>query len=61
MFEQFAFTVGYTFILLCVSFLYYKIGYSRGVQDALLSVRHFEPVALDKALDKMKEQLNEAE
>lgn len=58
MLDLFLFTVGYVSILLVVSFVYYRMGYHRGVQDALLSIRQFDPKALDKALDKMRKEVD---
>lgn len=60
MLDQFLFTVGYVSILLAVSYVYYKIGYHKGIQDALFSVNQFEPEALNRSLDEMRKIVDEA-
>lgn len=59
MLEQFLFSVGYVIIVGVVSGIYYRIGYHKGVQETIMSIRQFEPVALDKALDKMRKEIDE--
>lgn len=58
MLEQFLFTVGYVAIIGVVAGFYHTVGYKRGVTDTLLSMKHFEPEAYQRALLKMQKELN---
>lgn len=56
--ETLYFVVAYTALLAIVAFIYYSIGYKRGIKDTLLSMRAHEPKAVDNALKRMQEGLD---
>ncbi len=58
MLDQFLFTTGYVVIIGVVAAIYHTIGYKKGVTDTLLSMKHFEPEAYERALIKMQKELN---
>lgn len=57
-FEVLFFVSCYTVLLGIVSFIYFSVGYKRGIKDTLLSMRVYEPQAVDNAIKKIQEKNN---